>query len=229
MEKRSHTFQLLQLADSAFPTGGFAYSFGLEASAHLGQIPTYEAFLHYLDAYLRNLSHSELAFLNSSYEVKLYESDPLLGEILSEWHAFLTTPEIRKGNRVLGENWFHLIQNTFSPPGIQALESAIGDAKQPKYFTVVFPLLLKALGYDIHTIRDLYFHISLREQINAAIRLGLIGTRLAQKIHHQFSLRCDELIKEYQDLHYTEAFKSEPLIELALASHGTIYSRLFQN
>lgn len=229
MKNSLQTLQFLQLADSAFPTGEFSYSFGLEAAAHLGQIPTYEALVEYLDAYLRQLSHADLAFINSSYDINPDTETPLLLSVLTEWHAFLTTPSIRHSNRILGENWCELIEVTFKPADLRGLVTAIDELNQPKYFTIVFGILLKFLGYSLSDVQELFLYISLRDQLNAAVRLGLIGSRRSQKVLYQFGPRCCELVRDNKDLDYTMSYKSEPIIEIAQASHHTIYSRLFQN
>ena len=46
--KAMNSLRLLQITDSAFPLGGYAFSSGLESMAHLGLIPDGAALVKYL-------------------------------------------------------------------------------------------------------------------------------------------------------------------------------------
>jgi len=59
---------LLQISDSAFPTGAFAYSSGLEALARAGQFPAMRALEVYLDAHLRQAAAFDLAFVAAAHD-----------------------------------------------------------------------------------------------------------------------------------------------------------------
>jgi len=62
----SRILDLLQLGDSAFPSGGFAFSNGLESLAKLGHIRAMEDFEGYLECHLEQIAGAEIPFLNSA-------------------------------------------------------------------------------------------------------------------------------------------------------------------
>ena len=220
---------LLQMADSVWPTGGFAFSGGLEAMAKLGAIRDIESFSSYLESYLLQLSEADLAFINSVYELKEDDYELALDDIIADWHAFNQVEVLRRGNIISGENWFNIMTSVYSLQGIDKLREYFDNTNRPLYFTIVFPLLLKKVGLDLETIQHLFYHITLRDQLNAAIRLGLFGPETAQKLHLKFINYCENLRQKYKGKKYYEAFKSQPMLELAQGSHQYLYSRIFQN
>jgi len=58
---------LWQLADSAFPTGGFAHSSGLEAAWHHGELRNSAELASFVDASLRQFGRSALPFTLAAY------------------------------------------------------------------------------------------------------------------------------------------------------------------
>jgi urease accessory protein len=64
---------LLQIADSAFPTGAFAYSSGLEAIARAGRFPSLKALESYLDAHVQQAIGFDLAFVAAAHDAALSE------------------------------------------------------------------------------------------------------------------------------------------------------------
>src|SRR6267378_1245945 len=58
---------LWQLADSAFPTGGFAHSLGLEAAWQHGEVRNRTELVSFVEAGLQQLGHAALPFVTASY------------------------------------------------------------------------------------------------------------------------------------------------------------------
>jgi urease accessory protein UreF len=60
-------YTLMHLADSALPTGGFAFSQGLESMGKSGHLKSESDFREYLTAQLKTVGEFELPFMNSAY------------------------------------------------------------------------------------------------------------------------------------------------------------------
>src|SRR5256885_14226395 len=65
---RISDFTLWQLADSAFPTGGFAHSAGLEAAWQHGEVRNRAELLTFLETNLRQVGRVALPFVNTAYD-----------------------------------------------------------------------------------------------------------------------------------------------------------------
>ena len=61
-------WRILQIADSAFPTGGFAHSGGLEAALHLGEASTPDRLDAYVQVSLWNTGTAWLPFVAGAYD-----------------------------------------------------------------------------------------------------------------------------------------------------------------
>src|SRR5690348_9978767 len=72
-------FLIWQLMDSAFPTGGFAHSSGLEAAWQHGEVRNRAELLSFVEANLDQLGHAALPFVLSAFDApeKLGEIDSL--------------------------------------------------------------------------------------------------------------------------------------------------------
>ena len=62
-----HDFLFWQLADSAFPTGGFAHSGGLEAAWQHGEVANRGELVSFIEASLHQLGHAALPFVTAAY------------------------------------------------------------------------------------------------------------------------------------------------------------------
>ncbi len=86
-----------QLADSAFPTGGFAHSGGLEAAWQSGEIPNPAALEAFAVAVLEQNGCGMLPLLNAAYR------DPSRFDVLDHLaDVFLTNPVANRASRVQG-------------------------------------------------------------------------------------------------------------------------------
>jgi urease accessory protein len=223
---------LLQISDSAFPTGAFAYSNGLEALARAGKFPVVAALESYLDAYLRQAADFDLAFLVAAHG----EEDPSAFEaICLEWDATLWNHPVRKASLRQGRALLDSLTDTFGGEALQALrrsfagEGAHGEEESNRHFVPVLGRALALLGASAEQACWLHLHGLVRDQMAAAMRLGLLGPRTAQSIQARALATAKARLHDFTPPSYREAWRTSPLVEAGQGGHGFLYSRLFQN
>lgn len=223
-----NTFTLLQLADAAWPTGGFAFSQGLESQARIGLISDEKTFVEYLESYLGQIASYDLPFLNSGFELVL-DSSPDFLMLAEEWEAGMTTAPMKKASLTQGKAWLRLIDSVHPQLSSKLFCESLKVTQVEEHFLLVFIWSLKSLGCSLSDGQTLLFHMALRDQLSAAIRLGLIGPLQAQSFQSRFHAICDHYIQRYGNIKYTSACKTAPLIEIGQGYSPQLYSRLFQN
>jgi urease accessory protein len=65
--RASTLLHLLQISDSAFPTGSFSHSMGLEAFAEAGELTSAEDLRRLVGLYLRAMATSDCVALRASW------------------------------------------------------------------------------------------------------------------------------------------------------------------
>ena len=220
---------LFQLADASLPTGGYAFSSGLEATARLGLIRDHHQLEQYLRDYARQVCTGEIPFINDCYRL----SGPLLSEdainLARQLDAFLTIPSIRHASTVQGRNWLAATQAVFQDTAIGDIESLHQKHGLPCHYTTCFGLSLRTMSTPLESTRNLYLYLALRDQVSVAVRLGLIGPRYGSELLARILDTGQGMLATYADLGAGEAHRSGPLMEIAQAWHPNIYSKLFQN
>ena len=109
---------------------------------------------------------------------------------------------------------------------IKSLEAQAG---LPLHFVPAFGLALARLEVSAHDVQTMYLHMALRDQISAAIRLGVIGPMEGHRLQHDFYAVFDELLARHAGRGYQQATRSAFLLDTAQVFHDDIYSKLFQN
>jgi urease accessory protein len=231
MHTQQHCFPelaLLQITDSAFPLGGFAFSYGLESMAKLGRIKDVSDFKKYLLNVLAQVSCSEIPFVNSSYNCAPDEYEMLVA-IFMRLEAFVTVPCIRKASIMQGRSLLQIMKIVYPEHHFHGVMRWLQHRGLPPYFAPVFGLVSRQIGLDHMQALSAYAYIALRDQVSAAIRLGLLGPQDAQAILRESLANVNRSIDRVKDVAYHQAFKIAAVLEIAQAHHPNLYSRLFQN
>ncbi len=88
---------LMQLGDSALPSGGYAFSSGLEAACQTGLIPDSAAFEECLVDELFQVRMGELPFVHSSYTPAPIDEDHFVN-LVTFYDAMQLVPAIRRAS-----------------------------------------------------------------------------------------------------------------------------------
>jgi len=219
---------LFQITDSAFPLGSFAFSYGLESMAKLGLIKDVTEFKKYLLNVLTQMSCSEMPFLNSSYHSRPDEHEILI-EIFERMEAFITVPCIRKASITQGRSLLQVVKAIYPEHDLNQFINWLRQHDLSTHFAPVFGIVSRTIAFSHTEALFAYAYIALRDQVSAAIRLGLIGPHEAQGILRETLGHVDTIICRVKDLAYDQAFKVAVALEIAQAHHPTLYSHLFQN
>jgi urease accessory protein len=222
------TLQLMQLADACFPSGGFAFSNGLESLAKLGFVKRMEDFRQYLECHLDQITAAEMPFLNSAFATALTDESGF-ADVVREWDAWLFLPSQRKGSLAQGQAWSRAMEEAYANPAIRGLRPWFLRETLPLHFLMIFAATLKAADVSRADGQNLLLHMALRDQLGAAVRLGLLGSLQAQKLHHEFIRVGEDHRRRREDWGHGHAVRSAPMIDLAQASHPNLYSKLFQS
>ena len=217
-------WRILQLADSAFPTGGFSHSAGLEAAAQQGEVPDSAALRTFIEGVLWQAGHGALPFLRAAYGP---EAEPAK---LDAWcDAFLSNHVANRTSRTQGRTLVSTMARIFLEEELQRLHTAVRERTLVAHYAPMFGFALRALAVPLEQTQELFLHLALRGVASAAVRLGLLGPHEAQRLQHELADVQSAILERCGRLSLNELSQPAPLIDLLGATHDRLYSRLFQS
>ena len=215
---------LLQLADSAFPTGGFAHSNGFEAALQHGEIQDVAGLEKYLGELLWQAGYGALPLASAAHR-----QPGKIGELDGLCETFLASHVANRASRVQGRAFLATCERAFATTEILALATQIRAAGLHEHFAPVFGATIGALGVKLSSMQRLLLHLTLRGVLSAAIRLGVLGPYQAQRVQAAFACKLDDVLAHCAGLELSDLAQTAPLLDLVQANHDRLYSRLFQS
>lgn len=208
-----------QLIDSAFPTGGFAHSSGLEAAWQHGEVRGRTELVAFIGISLDQLGHAALPFVTASFD-----APEKLGEFDSLCDAFTTNHVANRASRAQGRALLTAVERIFS-----AERGARSAALACAHFPPVFGACLRRLEISRETTGRMFFFNQLRSVLAAAVRLNIVGPMEAQMLQHRLSPEAESIRKQCENLSLDQIAQIAPLLDLWQGAQDRLYSRLFQS
>ena len=217
-------WRIWQLADSAFPTGGFAHSGGLEAALQQGEIQNLDEFKTFITAALWQAGFGGLPLLNSAHS-----SLDSISELDQLCDVFITNHVANRASRVQGRSFFSACLRSFSFGQLVGLDELMKEQGLFRHYAPVFGGVLSILEIDLRSSQMLFLYCQLRGLLSASVRLGITGPYQSQKIQFEFANELEKIVQHCGRLKSDELSQSAPLLDLFQANHDRLYSRLFQS
>lgn len=212
-------FLIWQLVDSAFPTGGFAHSSGLEAAWQHGEVRGRAELVSFINTSLDQLGHAALPFVMAAFDApeKLTDFDAL-------FDVFTTNHVANRASRAQGRAFLTAVERIYKI-----------EARNPKseiefaHFAPVFGACLRTLELSRETTARMFIFNQLRAVLAAAVRLNIVGPMEAQMLQHQLSTEAERVRQHCEALALDRIAQTAPLLDLWQGAQDRLYSRLFQS
>jgi urease accessory protein len=215
-------FLVWQLADSAFPTGGFAHSAGLEAAWQYGEVRNRAELGTYVEVSLHQFGFSGLPFVTAAHE-----HPEQLDEFDRFCDAFTTNHVANRASRIQGRAFVSAVDRIF-----QTASSGQHDhgRRLPfAHFAPVFGAMLCDLDVPMKTATRMFLFNHLRGLLAAAVRLNILGPMEAQTLQHHSTPRVEEIRIACATLTLDDVAQTSPLLDIWQGAQDRLYSRLFQS
>ncbi|MDP9035953.1 MAG: urease accessory protein UreF [Myxococcota bacterium] len=218
------TWRLLQLADSGFPSGGFAHSAGLEVAVLLGELPDPARLDSWVRAHLWSVGHGSLPFVGAAHD------DPgELARLDGLDDAFLTNHVANRASRTQGRAFLATCARVFDEPALLALAERVRAAEVAAHLAPLFGATLSELGLARKDALSLHLLLALRSVSSAAVRLGVVGPHEAQRLQRRHAETMDAVLGACSTLRPEVAASAAPLQDVFGAAHDRLHARLFQS
>jgi urease accessory protein len=216
----------LQHGDGQFPSGGFAFSQGLEASSSLAEWLGAFDFAGFVDTQINHrwAGADRVALVRAH---RLAGDLDALAELDREVEASTFVEGLRSGSRRNGAALL-TTHERIGTKGAGTYRGMVRKGSACGHLAIVQGLLWQALGLDEATVVAIGGYQMVASLATAAVRLGVVGAIDAQAVIARAlpgieAAACKPVADD-------EALRSfTPLCEIAVALHGASGQRLFSN
>jgi urease accessory protein len=211
-----------QIVDSAFPTGAFAHSLGLESAWQQGEVEDLDALGRFLRASVLQAGHATLPLLNSAYQ----HPDRLISlDELSD--VFLVNAVANRASRIQGRSLLATAARIWPSDAMAELRTVAQTT-----CAHVAPLsgaTFRVLGLPLATAQRVAIFGAARAVLTAAVRLGIAGSFEAQRMQHRSMWWLEDVGRRCGALTADDLAQTAPVIDILQGGHDRLYSRLFQS
>lgn len=218
---------LLQWTDSAFPTGAFAHSGGLETGTQSGEIKTPSDLLAWITAKLDSAAGTDLIVIHCAMAA-FRQGDTAHIVYLDELcAASKIAQETRHASEKIGRRMLDNVLNMLPDERLNDFRAMIAAGQVYGHHAVIHGLVCAAARIDAQTAMLAFAYGMVANQSSAALKLMSIGQTQAQGVlsaaHSMMQFAVDTALARTLD----DFGSFAPVLDIRAMQHEYLFRRLF--
>ena len=221
---------LLQLCDTALPTGAFSFSGGLEAYTQQGLITDAVTLQGWLEAVLRHgVCGGHLLPVALAHRAVSAADWGQIERLDQRLTAMKHARELREASVKTGRGLLRLARQVWPGPNIERLDALRRQGRLAAHHALVWGVLGCELGWDERVSVEAAGYQWLSGMVSASLRLMPLGQVAAQRLLMTLvgSLPC--VATHIRRQGWDDLSTAVPEYDVRAMQHEALYSRLFQS
>jgi urease accessory protein len=220
--------RLFQIADSSFPTGGYAFSHGLEGLHALRLIRTIDDVYQFARVHVEeSLASQELPAVRISGECFHRHDLDRFDELDRILTLVKPVPAFRASSQRMGRSLLTLGVELFPSSFLLEIHGGVSQGNRAGNFAVAFGAVAASAGAEAGAAEIAFAAGSLNGYVAAAVRLGVIGQSSAQQIVVALEPVLERAIDTARTIDTHSIGGYAPLIDIAGMRQLDLPGRLF--
>jgi urease accessory protein len=219
----------LRFVDSFFPSGGYAFSSGLEAAVQGGAVRNAEELSRYVVELLTTgIGEREAVAVGLGHEACVSGILKIALEADRELEAMKLGRESRAASRQMGRQVIRLAADQHTtPPLMEDYRAAVEADRTPGHLAVTVGLTLAAAGWSKEDAIAAFLYQSATGFVAAAMKLMPLGQREGQGLLESW---LEVIERVSHDAAHQRALQSwSPIQDIYAMRHSRLESRLFRS
>ena len=219
----------LRFVDSFFPSGGYAFSSGLEAAVQGGAVRDSDQLGRYVEDLLRG-GMSRREALAAKAANRAGATGVLAKAIEADHHveAAKLGRESRLASRQMGRQVIKVASDQLgNKPVVAAYRDAVEGDRTPGHLAVSFGLTLGACGWNAQETAAAFLYQTAVGFVSAAMRLSPIGQFEGQRVLGEWLPVIDRISREVDETMPMSSWS--PVQDIYGMRHGRLEWRLFRS
>jgi urease accessory protein len=219
----------LRFVDSFFPSGGYAFSSGLEAAMQGGAVKDSDQLGRYVEDLLRGgMSRREVLAVKVANRAGATGVLAKAIEVDCDLEAAKLGRESRVASRQMGRQVLKVATDQLrDKPVVDAYREAVEADRAPGHLAVTLGLTLGTCGWNAQETAAAFLYQTAVGFVSAAMRLSPLGQREGQRVLGEWLPLIDRISREVDETMPMSSWS--PIQDIYTMRHGRLEWRLFRS